>query len=228
VPELLLVGNSRWHWAERRGQRLHCWHEDPPALAPDLTDLRLWAAVGAVPEGLQLPADRQLQLQQVPLHQAPPWLGLDRALAGWMAWHQQEGPVLVVDAGTCLSLTCIDAAGQFLGGRLSPGLALQLGSLGRGTARLPLLEGQVPAPPAALWPQETGAAMVQGCLRAMAGAVVQAVADLPALDAAGATWSVWLTGGDGPQLAPLLPPSVPGLHQAPDLCMEALAALAFS
>ena len=230
MAELLLVGNSRWHWAERREAGLHCWHQDPPPAALNLAGLELWAAVGAVPSHITLPANRELQLHQVPLRQAPPWLGLDRALAAWRAWQQQQGPVLVVDAGTCLSFTCVDGSGAFLGGRLSPGLAVQLRSLGQATAQLPLIQPGLDHAPALThdpWPRVTEAAMVQGCLKAMAGAVIQAKADLPNPGAAAKEWTVWLTGGDGPRLAELLPPSL-NLRQAPELCLEALAALAFS
>ncbi len=232
MPELLLVGNSRWHWAERRAGVLHCWHQDEPSEAPELSALQLWAAVGAVPPQISLPPARELQLQQIPLRGMPPWLGLDRALAAWRAWTQQQGPVLVVDAGTCLSFTCVDGSGAFLGGRLSPGLALQLRSLGQGTAQLPLLAphagDQVAREALELWPQDTETAMLQGCLKAMAAAVMQAVADLPSPGGSADGWTVWLTGGDAPALSELLEPSTASLRQAPNLCLEALAALAFS
>lgn len=232
MPSLLLVGNSRWHWAERRAGQLVCWHEQPPEQTPELSGLLLWAAVGSLPPQICLPPARELQLQQIPLRNAPPWLGLDRALAAWMAWQQSNAPVLVVDAGTCLSFTCVDSAGSFLGGRLSPGLALQLRSLGQGTAQLPqitpLAQERCAVEALELWPQKTEAAMEQGCLQAMAGAVMQAITALPAPAAQSQQWAVWLTGGDGPRLAELLPRSDLRLQLAPNLCLEAMAALAFS
>jgi len=153
-----------------------------------------------------------MRLEQVPLAEAPAWLGIDRALAGWWAWRQQQGAVLVVDAGTSLSLTLVDEQGRFAGGRLSAGLALQLRSLHQGTAQLPLTQPDAENLPP--WPRETAAAMEVGCLQAMVGAVNQAMEQLED----GCT--LWLTGGDAQRLAPWLNPSP--LVVAPQLCLEAL------
>ena len=230
MGRLLLVGNSRWHWGQRHDDRLHCWHEPAAAAAVNLraestsllADLEAWACVGALPAGLVLPQGRRILLPQVPLGGLPPWLGIDRALVGWRAWCRQgQGPVLVADAGTCLSLTRIDADGQFRGGRISAGLALQLRSLGQGTANLPqqldpLVSTDDP------WPAGTAAAMLQGCLQACSAAVLQGVRDL----AADQPWQLWLTGGDAQRLEPELRRRGLQPRLAPDLALEALAALA--
>jgi type III pantothenate kinase len=229
MGRLLLVGNSRWHWAERQVDGLRVWHEPgPPAAgspAPDpWADLEAWACVGRLPAAVQLPPRQRLRLEQVPLQAAPPWLGIDRALAGWQAWRRQGGAVLVADAGTCLSLTWIDAQGRFRGGRLSAGLALQLRSLGQATAQLPQLDGAAAREAVALdaWPTSTASAMAQGCLTACAAAVLQGSREL---EAAAEPHRLWLTGGDGERLEPLLRAAglVPEL--ASDLVLEGLAAL---
>ena len=221
MARLLLIGNSRWHWAERQGQRLRCWHEPPPqdpeALPAD--QLLAWAAVGALPERLNLPQQRRIQLGDVPLQGMPGWLGIDRALVGWRAWRRQRGAVLVADAGTALSLTRVSAEGRFAGGRISAGVALQLSALGRATALLPSLQ----APAAAArdpWPSATEAAMVEGCIRATAAAVIQAWHDLPA-----ASDGLWLTGGDAPLLLPVLQQQRLSPELAADLALEAMACL---
>jgi type III pantothenate kinase len=132
--------------------------------------------------------------------------------------------VLVADAGTCLSLTCVDGQGRFCGGRLSAGLALQLRSLGEGTAQLPqVLHPQAePMQCHAAWPLETAAAMVEGCLSACAAAVAQAWRDR---GEAGGSWALWLTGGDAALLEPLLRQQGVQAVLAPDLALEALAEL---
>jgi type III pantothenate kinase len=224
---LLLVGNSRWHWAERQplggSEPLRCWHEPgPPSGCPDWLDLEAWVAVGCLPDRLGLPPQRRLSLEQVPLTERPPWLGVDRALAGWQAWRRSGDGVLVADAGTCLSLTWVDRAGRFRGGRISAGLGLQLRSLGAATAALPALKPPAAEPDAAdPWPQATIAAMQEGCLRACAASIAQAWRDLEPEDAC----RLWLTGGDGSGLMPLLVAA--GLEPvlAPDLCLQALSAL---
>ncbi|QNG28656.1 type III pantothenate kinase [Synechococcus sp. LTW-R] len=212
MAQLLLVGNSRWHWAERSPSGLRCWDTASPEPPWCVPPLRAWAAVGSVSAALALPEERRLPFAQVPLAGAPAWLGIDRALAGWWAWRQQQGPVLVADAGTSLSLTLVDAQGTFAGGRLSAGLALQLRSLHQGTAQLPQTDGVDRALPP--WPKETAAAMEVGCLQAMVGAIKQAQQQLEE------ECTVWLTGGDAPRLAPWLEPG--RFVEAPNLCLEAL------
>ncbi|MFO0016668.1 MAG: type III pantothenate kinase [Synechococcaceae cyanobacterium] len=139
-PRWLLIGNSRWHWAEAHAERLRCWHEPPQAgLVSAAAGAPLaWAAVGPVPAAADLKEAQRVRLNDIPLRDLPPWLGIDRALAGWQAWRQQpQLPVLVADAGTVLSFTRVDRGGGFRGGRLQAGLALQLRAMAAGTAGLP-------------------------------------------------------------------------------------------
>jgi type III pantothenate kinase len=219
VGRLLLIGNSRWHWAERSGQALQCWH-GPAGEAIQPADLEAWAAVGSVPSAESFTAVRRVGLADVPLQGIPPWLGIDRALVGWGAWHQQRQSVLVADAGTALSLTRVDAEGCFAGGLISAGVALQLRALAAATAQLPAVNsaGADPAPPAAAWPTATAAAMDEGCRRAVAAAIAAAAAC-----AEGA--QLWLTGGDAELLLPLLLEQHLHPEHAPNLAMEAMAAL---
>ena len=218
----LLIGNSRWHWAEGPAHARRYWSEAPRPVLPQRPER--WAAVGPVPAGLD-PAGR-ISLAQIPLAVAPAWLGVDRALAGWQAWQRSAGPVLVADAGTAMSLTWIDRQGRFAGGRLLAGAALQLRALHAGTQALPLLQDPALRWPADAWPQQTAAAMAVGVLDGLAGALQRAAAGLaqqqPGLQ-------LWLTGGDGQALHPLLEPSgEQGLHWtlAPGLCLDGLAAAA--
>ena len=233
MGRLLLVGNSRWHWAERQAEGLRAWHESGPPIGGGLAadpwaDLEAWACVGTLPAELALPAAKRVDLEQVPLRDVPPWLGIDRALAGWRAWQRQGSAVLVADAGTCLSLTWVDGEGCFRGGRLSAGLGLQLRSLGQATAQLPQLEGPRPRDPhgvemaADLWPTATAAAMELGCLKACAAAVLQGWQDL---EAAGQPCRLWLTGGDGERLSAALRTFGLAPELAPDLVLEGLASL---
>lgn len=217
----LLVGNSRWHWATGRPGSLHCWSTAPGEEKP--SELTGWAAVG--PVSAALPLERRVLTGEVPLGELPPWLGVDRALGGWWAWRQSGGPVLVADAGTALSLTRVSANGCFSGGWLMAGAALQLRALGAGTAGLPGLE-----PPLALpqqrWPSPTAAAMTAGVLWGLAAGVAlaarEAVAESPRC-------RIWLTGGDGELLLPLvrelLMESALEVQLAPGLVIEGLAVL---
>ena len=198
--------------------------------------MRAWAAVGPLPQqaAAALDPQRRLRLADVPLAAAPPWLGLDRALVGWWAWRLGGGrqSVLVADAGTALSLTAVTAEGRFLGGRLLAGAGLQWRALGRGTAALPVVAGAGPGDPtgdglprgAELpgWPRATEDALRVGVVGGLAAALQAAAAELP--DQPGG-WQLWLTGGDAGLLAPRL--AAPGTpwRLAPDLALQALAAL---
>jgi len=254
-PEaLVLLGNSRWHWAELGSWEgasgagtsdrqapfevaaLRCFHTPatPEPLPIPPARWRAWAAVGALPGGLDLPAQRRLTMEQVPLGGLPPWLGIDRALVGWGAWSRQARlspatPVLVADAGTALSLTLVDGDGRFCGGRLAAGVSLQLRALAGATALLPQLDqawwqDPIPEP----WPLETGDAMVRGCLEAGAAAIAQAWRQVNGPRARGGTCQLWLTGGDGEALAPLLAAQGVDFTAAPNLALDSLAALALT
>lgn len=226
----LLIGNSRWHWVSGCDGVITS-SDGAPAEAPVAPPVA-WAAVGPVPVAAALPPERRLQLADVPLAAVPPWLGIDRALAGWQAWTAQAGPVLVADAGTVLSLTRVDGAGGFAGGRLMAGMALQWRAMAGGTAALPgidrpeSLAGGGPEAEAPAWPRDTAAAMVQGVRRGLAAAVLAAGREAARLEPG---LTLVLTGGDGEALAPLiaaaLGPEDPALLLRPTLCLEALMAL---
>ena len=209
---------------------LHCW--SAPAgegVAKGLEELVGWAAVGPMLPGVALDARRRLHLSDVPLSEVPPWLGLDRALAGWQA-HRLSGQAgLVADAGTALSLTRITAEGCFAGGRLLAGAGLQLHALAGATVALPMLQlpSQLPPQlPADGWPRSTEAAMATGVLRGLAAAIAQAAFEA---EEQGPGTILWITGGDGELLAPLveelLAASPIAVRRAPQLVLEALAEL---
>ena len=225
MARLLLIGNSRWHWAEPSGGGLRCWHTTPNGrLDPEQQqELLAWAAVGPLPQLALAPQIRRISLGDIPLNDPPAWLGIDRALVGWRASQQQGYGVLVADAGTALSLTWVDAQGCFQGGRISAGVALQLRSLADSTAQLPLLGPDVEGS-ADAWPRQTEHAMAEGCRRAVAAAITQAWHSLQ-LQVGSVPLALWLTGGDGPQLMPLLEEQQLQPVWAPDLALEALAAL---
>ena len=218
----LLIGNSRWHWAALApDQSLQLWHTSAAAGVKQLQQAPdSWAAVGPVPTELERWQPQRLLTSDVPLANLPPTLGVDRALAAWGAWQQCRQPVLVADAGTALSLTLVDAAGCFLGGRLMAGGRLQLEALHQGTADLPQLEPVEAAGP--LWATQTSEAMASGVARGLAAAIALAFHDRPQPQW---PWQLWITGGDAPVLKPLL--QAQGLQPLHDegLALAALVAL---
>jgi len=219
----LLIGNSRWHWAERRGGPMS-FHHGPPLEGP-LPPLQAWAAVGAIPPAAELPNERRLHLDQVPLRESPPWLGIDRALVGWQAWQRSRTPVLVADAGTVLSLTWVDGQGRFRGGRLMAGAGLQWRAMVAGTDGLSPPGTWAGADPTALspWPTPTAEAMVVGVLRGLAAALSAAAVERRAFEP---HCRLVLTGGDGDVLAPWVVAQLEGREARFDLVADlALRAL---
>ena len=217
----LLIGNSRWHWAEFQAERWHFDHSPP-----DLSRLEIappvWAAVGPVPETPLLKEARRLTLADVPLEGCPPGLGVDRALGALSAWSRsgeqqldRRAGVLLADAGTVLSLTLLGPAGAFRGGQLIPGLRMQLQAMAEGAAGLerPALDGDSPA----LFPKETNAAMWRGSLQALVGALVEAQRQCGA--------PLWLCGGDSTRLEPELIRAGLTFRCDPDLVMKGLVDL---
>ena len=72
-------------------------------------------------------------------YRTPETLGADRlaAVVGAVTLKPQTD-LLVVDAGTCITYDFVDAAGNYLGGNISPGVEMRLEALHNCTARLPL------------------------------------------------------------------------------------------
>lgn len=144
----------------------------------------------------------------------PGQLGADRwcALIGARSLSRQ--PCLVVTAGTATTIDSLDGSGRFLGGLILPGLEMMQAALARGTARLPLADGEHQD-----FPRQTVDAIRTGCLEAQLGAIERAYARLP-----GAELCI-LSGGAAPALAPHL--QLP-LRQVDNLVLEGLRCLALN
>jgi len=165
----LSIGNSRLHWAWFLGTKVQEVWQTPYLDATDINILvtnpkaawraapallsslnqgakalpELWIA-SVVPEQTACwqvyPGVRIISLNQVPLQDTYPTLGVDRALALWGGGQIYGWPILVIDAGTAMTLTGADANCKLIDGAILPGLSLQVRSLFRSTAALPLAE----------------------------------------------------------------------------------------
>ncbi|WP_057937202.1 type III pantothenate kinase [Algoriphagus resistens] len=75
---------------------------------------------------------------------SPARLGLDRIAGAIGAWSKRgKGPVLAIDLGTCITFDLIDGSNSYLGGAISPGLAMRAKAMHEQTARLPLVDLKV-------------------------------------------------------------------------------------
>lgn len=94
------------------------------------------------------------------LSHIPQGLGADRLAAVLGATALMPNvPLLVIDAGTCLTYDYIAPSGRYLGGNISPGLSLRLRAMHEHTALLPLIPLQGEAP---LMGEDTDTALRSG------------------------------------------------------------------
>lgn len=76
-------------------------------------------------------------------YRTPETLGADRLAAAVGAAHcLPHLPLLIVDAGTCITYDYVSAEGHYLGGNISLGLGMRLRALHDQTARLPLISAE--------------------------------------------------------------------------------------
>ena len=79
------------------------------------------------------------------LYETPESLGADRiALIAGAAFEFLDKPVLIIDAGTCITYDFVNHKTQHLGGAISPGLQLRLKALSTQTALLPRVNASHP------------------------------------------------------------------------------------
>lgn len=70
----------------------------------------------------------------------PQRLGIDRLLGAYAAANRLGTPIVVVDAGSAVTVDWVDGQGHFCGGAILPGIGLQSRSLQRETEALPQLD----------------------------------------------------------------------------------------
>jgi type III pantothenate kinase len=63
-------------------------------------------------------------------------VGADRIVNALAAFHEVQGPVIVVDLGTATTFDCISPTGEYLGGSIAPGLEVSLSALMGRAAKL--------------------------------------------------------------------------------------------
>ena len=135
---------------------------------------------------------------------------IDRWLASMAAYQKDSRAVLVVDAGSAISIDLVGPQGEPLGGYITPGLALMHEALWKGTDKVQV-KGEDPLN--MLVPGVcTHDAVNRGCLLAAVAMIEKLASQYPA--------SIVITGGDAKALVEAI--SLPSDHQ-PDLVLEGLA-----
>ena len=138
---LLLVGNSRFHWAEYTPKKCKYFHTSKDSEIPkniDTTNL-IWASVGNF-SNLNLKKENEVKTKDINLLNLPDYFGVDRALACLAVLETIKNPfkknLLIADCGTILSLTKLSAKGALMGGQLAPGFLTQLKAIEKYTKNL--------------------------------------------------------------------------------------------
>jgi len=201
---VLDVGNSRTKWGVHSGRGWISFGVAPNADIGTLA-LREWqnlprpgriVGVNVAGEPTRMRLEAQLARWRVP----PRWLVATAAAGGVVNGYAQPGqlgadrwaaliaarkralgtelfppPVVVVNAGTAVTIDALDADGVFRGGVIVPGLRLMLQALAEHTAGLK-------APPGTYrdFPTNTGDALFSGAVQAITGAIGEMRARLAA------------------------------------------------
>ena len=80
-------------------------------------------------------------------YKTPNTLGQDRLVAviGALSLYPKKD-IIVFDAGTCLTIDFVSAKGEYIGGRISPGIEMRYKALHTFTDKLPLVQKEKTAP----------------------------------------------------------------------------------
>tara|TARA_B100000700_G_scaffold277614_1_gene325079 strand:+ start:136 stop:879 length:744 start_codon:yes stop_codon:yes gene_type:complete len=216
----LMIGNTRWHWASKMKEDWKYFHTSPNPIefkSKDYSQLS-WASVGPIPENIKLCPSKKIKLDDVPLSNLPSNLGIDRALASWSAFKKQsyvkrkEQDLIIIDAGTILSVTKITKKGKFSGGQLISGLRLQLSSMSNGALNLetPIIK----TIPKETFQYDTNNAMIRGAINGIIGLILQIFDETKV--------PIWLCGGDAPIILNELKNKNININYHPNLVLEGM------
>ncbi len=204
------------------------WREE--LLLPETTGALTWAVAGVHPERCKRLCDwivsrsgrvtRLDRCDQLPIEvgvDEPRGVGLDRLLNAVAAKQKLPPgkPAILVDAGTAVTVDCLDEQHIFRGGAIFPGFRLMAKALHDYTALLP--EVQVgPAAPS-LSGKSTIPAIQAGVFWAVVGGVRMIAGRLK--QAAGRAPQLFLTGGDAERIVAALDENDPatGLADLPKM-----------
>ena len=192
------IGNTAVKWATFEGKELTGSGYGMPDELLATAAHTLACASGNLPERVDI--ERLTTDMPLPVrlnYKTPETLGADRVAGacGAVGMHPGEA-CLIIDAGTCITVDFVDAAGVYHGGAIMPGLKMNLQALHTFTAKLPLIDidGVGKAPVLGRSTEESIVAGTLGAtLLALAGYVALYKEKAPGL-------RVLLTGGDAERL----------------------------
>jgi len=139
--------------------------------------------------------------------QFPERVGVDRLLAARAASAGCEHrPLIVIQAGSAVTVDWITEEGVFAGGAIVPGVPMMLRLLGQAADLLPEIDGRELIELPSLPGKNTEQAMMCGVSSALVGGVLHLIARHR--EQSSASVPIVLSGDDGPRLARHLPPPI--------------------
>jgi type III pantothenate kinase len=139
-------------------------------------------------------------------YEDPAKLGSDRWAALIAAHHLQPGPLVVVNAGTALTVDALTGNGEFLGGLIVPGIQLMMRALTTATAHAHAEQGEF-----VTFPRNTLNAVYSGALNAALGSIQRIAVALTERE--GSSASCMVSGGAAETLlAHIVPRAVEVKH----------------
>jgi type III pantothenate kinase len=173
-------------------------HQDLPILEMELgtRDFQWITIASVVPNLITTWHNREntqiISTEDVPLKGLYNSMGGDRALAAFGAGECYGYPILVIDAGTAITLTGIDGNKNFVGGAIMAGLRSQFVSLHANTAALPHLS--IPEILPTRWGMDTVSSIQAGISQILSAGLQAYIDDWRSLFPDS---KVIITGGDG-------------------------------
>lgn len=221
---LVDVGNTRAKMAVADGMKVV---EEMPLSASAVADVverysihrAIASVVGAMPDFAHLlPCGLFQKLHLLSAHSplpitlayaTPHTLGADRiaSVVGACALYP-EGSLMVVDAGSCITIDYLDSQHVYHGGSILPGIGMKFRAMNTFTEKLPLLDSQGGFAP--LVGTTTEESMRSGVL---CGTLFELRGFLDAYRSKDASVRMILTGGDAPLLSSLLGSEAAVNHQ---------------
>jgi type III pantothenate kinase len=125
-------------------------------------------------------------------------IGADLVADAMAAWDRCRSAFVVVDFGTALTFTVVDASGAMLGVSIAPGLGTAVAALSRDTAQLPFVQLSAPPEP---FGRNTVHSIQAGVVYGFTGLVEYLIARIRA--AVGGELKTIATGGQCGIVAPL-------------------------
>ena len=141
-------------------------------------------------------------------------IGADRLVVATAAHARFRRPLIVVDAGSAITIDCISKRGEFLGGAILPGIDMAANALHQMAARLPYVRIR---PPARTVGRHTTEAIHVGVVFGAAGAIQRIISEMK--QELGGQPLVIATGGHARLVARICPEI---RHVCPDLIFEGL------